>query len=221
MCTLSPGSLKRTYVNVWLFANKVPDSIVTKELSQKFKDIFAPFLAPDDDCPRSPEEIVTSPAVIQQVAELTKQLPDENYDLLALLSAHLQKVVDNQSENKMTIGNLQVVFSPTLGISSHLLHVFVHQNNVVFPPRAPVSASNESVDIDVFLKSHAPIPLTCSPATMSPAAMSPAPASPIRTSSMKPPPRSDSKPSESKNSIEPSSGVAPPKPARIKMIARD
>lgn len=89
-------------------------------------------------------DILSSPETLDQVYDLCSKLPVENYCLLAMLSAHLSKVVANKDENKMSISNLQVVFSPTLfvplffnysGISSHLLHVFVFNHLSLFPPR--------------------------------------------------------------------------------------
>lgn len=46
----------------------------------------------------------------------------------------------------MSISNLQVVFSPTLGISSHLLYVFVFNHEYLFPPRRESSLPEIPVD---------------------------------------------------------------------------
>ncbi|KAJ3086797.1 hypothetical protein HK102_012447 [Quaeritorhiza haematococci] len=49
-----------------------------------------------------------------QIHELVNQLPDAHYATLRDLMAHLWKVQQNESENKMGIANLSIIWGPTL-----------------------------------------------------------------------------------------------------------
>ncbi|KAL3899541.1 MAG: hypothetical protein SGCHY_001975 [Lobulomycetales sp.] len=120
----------------------VPESLMTNELKGRFKSIFTMSVSYDpldgDSPPSSPVGVpdhLVTPDTINEIAELCSMLPIENYCLLTLLCGHLHKVVENKDENKMSIGNLQVVFSPTLGINAHLLYIFVMHHEQLFPPR--------------------------------------------------------------------------------------
>ena len=59
-------------------------------------------------------------------------LPLANYSLLRALTAHLILVVQNSSVNKMTIRNVGIVFSPTLGIPAGVFSLMLGEFNRVF-----------------------------------------------------------------------------------------
>ncbi|KAK7063108.1 Rho GTPase-activating protein 9, partial [Halocaridina rubra] len=53
----------------------------------------------------------------QQAEKLNKavrKLPPENYDTLRVLLQHLLRVTDYESDNRMSISNLAIVFGPCL-----------------------------------------------------------------------------------------------------------
>lgn len=72
---------------------------------------------------------------VERVAELSQvvsQLPIENYCILRALTAHLILVVQNSSINKMTMRNVGIVFSPTLGIPAGVFSLMLGEFNRVF-----------------------------------------------------------------------------------------
>ena len=54
-------------------------------------------------------------------------LPRPNRYLLAWLLQHLTHVMDRAEDNKMTLANLIIIFSPTLRMSHHLLALLLSQ----------------------------------------------------------------------------------------------
>jgi chromosome segregation ATPase len=69
---------------------------------------------------------------IQLVASLFTQLPRCNFTLLRYLSAHLLRIVQNQKQNRMTLRNVGIVFSPTLGIPASILTMMLQDFETVF-----------------------------------------------------------------------------------------
>jgi RalA-binding protein 1 len=63
---------------------------------------------------------------------LVAKLPFENYSLLRALTSHLIIVVDNAAINKMTVRNVGIVFSPTLGIPAGVFSLMLTEFNKVF-----------------------------------------------------------------------------------------
>jgi len=59
-------------------------------------------------------------------------LPLANYSLLRALTAHLISIVQNAATNKMTMRNVGIVFSPTLGIPAGVLSLMLGEFNRVF-----------------------------------------------------------------------------------------
>ncbi|KAJ3038245.1 hypothetical protein HDV00_000842 [Rhizophlyctis rosea] len=116
------------------FFRELPESILTQNLSSQFSDISASLSAGED-----PTNVNAKPDQIKRIASLCLQLPRENYALLAFLCAHLNRVQERQGVNKMGLGNLQVIFSPTLGMSSYLLGVFIMHYAEVLPLPIPTS----------------------------------------------------------------------------------
>ncbi|KAJ3288808.1 RalA-binding protein 1 [Blyttiomyces sp. JEL0837] len=60
-----------------------------------------------------------------EIRSLTTKLPTCNSALLRYLCRHLYRIQERAVENKMSIGNLLVIFSPTLQISAVLLKEFI------------------------------------------------------------------------------------------------
>lgn len=87
------------------YLRELPENILTKKLSPLFQNLFSNTELEID---------LSSQVLINQVKELLDRLPNENYNLLALLSRHFERIVDNSPVNKMGILNLQV-FTFNLG----------------------------------------------------------------------------------------------------------
>ncbi|TPX64337.1 hypothetical protein SpCBS45565_g05977 [Spizellomyces sp. 'palustris'] len=102
----------------WL--RELPESILTSALTPKFTQIYQ---GPETNGPPDPAQIAADPHRFSQARSLCTQLPLENRALLCLLFGHLFRVQARESVNKMGIPNLQVIFCPTLGLSSTLLAV--------------------------------------------------------------------------------------------------
>ena len=59
-------------------------------------------------------------------------LPIANYSLLRALTAHLILIVQNAHVNKMTMRNVGIVFSPTLGIPAGVFSLMLGEFKRVF-----------------------------------------------------------------------------------------
>lgn len=79
---------------------------------------------------------------ITELAQLISQLPVPNYSLLRALTAHLILIVQNASVNKMTMRNVGIVFSPTLGIPAGVFSLMLGEFNRVFNVEGDASDAN-------------------------------------------------------------------------------
>ena len=69
---------------------------------------------------------------IAELSQLIAALPIANYSLLRALTAHLILIVQNAHVNKMTMRNVGIVFSPTLGIPAGVFSLMLGEFNRVF-----------------------------------------------------------------------------------------
>lgn len=69
---------------------------------------------------------------IKELSRLIASLPLANYCLLRALTAHLILIVQNANINKMTMRNVGIVFSPTLGIPAGVFSLMLGEFNRVF-----------------------------------------------------------------------------------------
>lgn len=69
---------------------------------------------------------------IKELSNLISRLPLANYSLLRALTAHLILIVQNSNTNKMTMRNVGIVFSPTLGIPAGVFSLMLGEFNRVF-----------------------------------------------------------------------------------------
>ena len=69
---------------------------------------------------------------ITELSHLIAILPVSNYTLLRALTAHLISIVQNANVNKMTMRNVGIVFSPTLGIPAGVFSLMLAEFNRVF-----------------------------------------------------------------------------------------
>lgn len=77
-------------------------------------------------------DLVGAEERIKELSQLIAALPIANYSLLRALTAHLILIVQNSGVNKMTMRNVGIVFSPTLGISAGVFSLMLGEFNRVF-----------------------------------------------------------------------------------------
>lgn len=80
----------------------------------------------------SPVDLVDPKDRVRELSGLVQQLPVPNYSLLRALAAHLILIVQNANTNKMTMRNVGIVFSPTLGIPAGVFSLMLADFSRVF-----------------------------------------------------------------------------------------
>lgn len=83
---------------------------------------------------------------IAELSSLVASLPFPNYCLLRALSAHLIRIVSNSHTNKMTVRNVGIVFSPTLGIPAGVFSLMLGEFPRVFDVEDEASQRNGTPD---------------------------------------------------------------------------
>ncbi|KAJ3411226.1 hypothetical protein HDV05_002570 [Chytridiales sp. JEL 0842] len=115
-----------------LFLRELPTPVLTRNYQRDF-------LALTDIQDRSDRII--------ELSRLVSLLPLPNYTLIRVLIAHLITVVQNSDQNKMSIRNIGIVFSPTLQISAGVFTLMMAEYDDVFcwddPVRARVAKEKE------------------------------------------------------------------------------
>jgi RalA-binding protein 1 len=86
-------------------------------------------------------DLIDSSARVIELSRLVSELPPHNYALLRALTAHLILIVENASANKMTLRNIGIVFSPTLGIPAGIFSELVSHFGPIFDDDPPPSAT--------------------------------------------------------------------------------
>ncbi|KAH8116426.1 RhoGAP-domain-containing protein [Phellopilus nigrolimitatus] len=99
------------------FLRELPASLLTREAHMRFLAVI---------------DFVDTQERIKELSELISQLPLANYSLLRALTAHLILIVQNSNVNKMTMRNVGIVFSPTLGIPAGVFSLMLGEFNRVF-----------------------------------------------------------------------------------------
>ncbi|KAI9511536.1 hypothetical protein F5148DRAFT_1319381 [Russula earlei] len=99
------------------FFRDLPSSILTRDLHMRFLSVM---------------DLVNPQERIIELSQLIAVLPVANYSLLRALTAHLISVVQNANVNKMTMRNVGIVFSPTLGIPAGVFSLMLGEFNRVF-----------------------------------------------------------------------------------------
>lgn len=92
------------------YLRELPSSVLTKEMHMDFLRVC---------------DVVDRTQRTQELASLVSSLPRPNYSLLRALIQHLIKVTNHEDVNKMTVRNVGIVFSPTLGIPAGLFGLFI------------------------------------------------------------------------------------------------
>jgi RalA-binding protein 1 len=93
-----------------------------------------------------PTDLVDSQERITELSHLIAILPLANYSLLRALTAHLISIVQNANVNKMTMRNVGIVFSPTLGIPAGVFSLMLGEFNRVFNVDGDAIESESAVD---------------------------------------------------------------------------
>jgi RalA-binding protein 1 len=116
------------------FFRELPSSILTRDLHLKFLSVIGQMLwnivtrfslTHNTDL-TDPQERV------RELSRLVAALPIANYSLLRALTAHLILIVQNAAVNKMTMRNVGIVFSPTLGIPAGVFSLMLGEFARVF-----------------------------------------------------------------------------------------
>jgi len=84
---------------------------------------------------------------IKELSNLIAQLPLANYSLLRALTAHLILIVQNSGTNKMTMRNVGIVFSPTLGIPAGVFSLMLGEFNRVFNVDDEEAGEDDNEDV--------------------------------------------------------------------------
>ncbi|KAI8593534.1 hypothetical protein BDZ88DRAFT_503842 [Geranomyces variabilis] len=129
----------------WL--RELPESILTESVASQLSRLYQAS-ANDSIDPTTDTKLLAETHAIFAAASL----PFINRCILYVLFGHLSLVASKESVNKMSVGNLQVIFCPTLGIGSHLFKVLVAEYEPLFggvqseSPPPPVKASSRYSD---------------------------------------------------------------------------
>jgi RalA-binding protein 1 len=83
-----------------LYLRELPSTILTRERHVDFLHIVG-------TCSHwfADADIEDKSARVRRLAELVRELPKINYEVLQVLSKHLKRIVQRSQENKMTIRN--------------------------------------------------------------------------------------------------------------------
>ncbi|CAO3633092.1 unnamed protein product [Cunninghamella echinulata] len=125
-------------LKMWL--RELPISVLTRELRPEFIKVI---------------DLLDRKDRINELGRLVSLLPLENYTLLRILIAHLISVVKHSDTNKMTVRNISIVFSPTLGLPGTIFNLFLSEFEYIFwttddgsaTPRK-MSQTNDSINLD-------------------------------------------------------------------------
>ncbi|CAI2179988.1 13156_t:CDS:2, partial [Funneliformis geosporum] len=100
-----------------LYLRELPTSVLTRELHAEFVNVI---------------DLLDRRDRINELGRLVSALPLSNYTLLRTLTGHLIRIVQNSDINKMTVRNIGIVFSPTLGIPAGVFSLFMAEFDYIF-----------------------------------------------------------------------------------------
>jgi RalA-binding protein 1 len=92
--------------------------------------------------PLTTPDLIETSARVAELSRLVSDLPPPNYALLRALTAHLILIVRNAPVNKMTLRNIGIVFSPTLGIPAGIFSELVSHFGAIFDDEPMDDASD-------------------------------------------------------------------------------
>ncbi|KAJ3571141.1 hypothetical protein NP233_g3950 [Leucocoprinus birnbaumii] len=132
------------------YLRELPASILTRDLHFRFLSVIGALILephvyhPDAHVIAYWVDFVDPQERIRELSQLIAALPLANYSLLRALTAHLILIVQNASTNKMTMRNVGIVFSPTLGIPAGVFSLMLGEFNRVFNVDAAREQSNDT-----------------------------------------------------------------------------
>lgn len=117
------------------YLRELPTSILTRDLHLRFLAVIGKLKHRRNDADAASSnfpDFSDSQERIKELSQLIASLPIANYTLLRALTAHLILIVQNANVNKMTMRNVGIVFSPTLGIPAGVFSLMLGEFNRVF-----------------------------------------------------------------------------------------
>ncbi|KAJ1970931.1 Rho GTPase activating protein [Dimargaris xerosporica] len=100
-----------------LYLRELPTSVLTSELHPEFMKII---------------DLVDRRERVRELGRLVSVLPLANYTMLRALTAHLIRIVRKADHNKMTLRNVGIVFSPSLGIPAGIFNLLILEFRYIF-----------------------------------------------------------------------------------------
>ncbi|XP_006764856.1 PREDICTED: minor histocompatibility protein HA-1 isoform X2 [Myotis davidii] len=104
-----------------LYLRQLPEPLISFRLYHELVGLAKDSLkaeaeakAASRSCPDMAESEAVAMAMVGRLRELLRDLPPENKASLQYLLQHLRRIVEVEQDNKMTPGNLGIVFGPTL-----------------------------------------------------------------------------------------------------------
>lgn len=99
------------------YLRELPTSILTRDLHLDFVAVT---------------EMTNQTEKLAALSELVPRLPQANATLLKYLIAFLIKIINHADQNKMTVRNVGIVFSPTLTIPAPVFALFLQNYEAIF-----------------------------------------------------------------------------------------
>ncbi|KAL1923614.1 uncharacterized protein VTP21DRAFT_8594 [Calcarisporiella thermophila] len=100
-----------------LYLRELPTSVLTKDLHKDFMRVI---------------DLLDRRERVRELGRLVSALPLANYTLLRALTAHLIRIVQNANVNRMTMRNMGIVFSPSLGIPAGVFSLLMAEFDYIF-----------------------------------------------------------------------------------------
>ncbi|KAK9762684.1 Rho GTPase activating protein [Basidiobolus ranarum] len=114
-----------------LYLRELPTSVLTHELHQDFLHVI---------------DLLNRKERVNELGRLVSTLPLANYSLLRCLIAHLIRIVQHSDINKMTVRNVGIVFSPTLGIPAGVFNLLMTEFEYIFSVNDQGFAAPRTID---------------------------------------------------------------------------
>ncbi|KAJ2830348.1 Rho GTPase activating protein [Coemansia furcata] len=99
------------------YLRELPESVLTTRLRQEFVRVV---------------DLAERRDRVHELGRLVSELPLANYTLLRALTAHLIRIVQKASTNLMTLRNIGIVFSPSLGIPVGVFSLLMVEFEYIF-----------------------------------------------------------------------------------------
>lgn len=111
------------------FMRELPTSLLTRELHLRFLGVIGRLATLESQLT---SDLIDPSARVAELSRLVTELPPANYTLLRAFISHLILIVKNAAVNKMTLRNIGIVFSPTLGIPAGIFYELVSRFGAIF-----------------------------------------------------------------------------------------